>query len=112
MSVRPTREERECGRRNEWSAHAVRTGYQIFDYDGTGMLEVEEIDDMETFSRYIKENDLDMSPNELAALQAMEDGYCKIIPVDELPENFDMRCFGWVDTPENRLAIQKYCEED
>ena len=31
------------------------------------------------------------------------------IPEDELPENFDRRYLGWIDTPENRKAIADYC---
>lgn len=51
---------------------------------------------------YIKENNL-------AAKEAKRIGFCKIIPVKELPKGFDMRYFGWIDTPENRKAIENYC---
>ena len=49
-------------------------------------------------------------------LQSERIGYCKIIPVNELPYNFyidghDVRFFGWVDTPDNRKAIKEYCKK-
>ena len=40
----------------------------------------------------------------------MKDGIA-IIPVDELPENFTRRYFGWIDTPENRERIAAFCKE-
>lgn len=46
--------------------------------------------------------------DEDAARQAVSDGI-KIIPVKDLPENFDLKRFGWIDTPENRDAINAYC---
>lgn len=74
-------------------------GYDIFDFDGTGMLEIEKIDEMNVF-----DSDDD------AVEQAIKDGI-KIIPIDELPENFDRRYLGWIDTPENRQRIKEYCEK-
>lgn len=44
----------------------------------------------------------------LAAKEAKRIGFCKIIPVKELPKGFDMRYFGWIDTLENRKAIENY----
>ena len=73
-------------------------GYDIFDFDGTGMLEIEKIDEMHMFDS-----------DEDAVEQAIKDGI-KIIPVEELPENFDRKYLGWIDTPENREAIKRYCE--
>ena len=77
----------------------VRKGYVIAAFDFTDMLEVERDDSMDVFE-----------DAEQAVEAAVADGV-KIIPVDELPENFDRRYYGWIDTPENRRAIQRYCDE-
>ena len=53
------------------------------------ILEVERDDSMNVFE-----------DDEQAVEAAVADGI-KIIPVDELPENFDRRYYGWIDTPEN-----------
>lgn len=71
-------------------------GYDIFDFDGTGMLEIEKID---TDSRF--------RDDEEAVMQAIKDGI-KIIPIEELPENFDKKYLGWIDTPQNRKCIEEY----
>ena len=71
-------------------------GYEIVDFNGTGMLEIQKIDDMDTF-----ESDTD------AVIQAIKDGI-KIIPVDELPNDFDRKYLGWLDTKENRQLIKNY----
>lgn len=76
----------------------MKKGYDIFDFDGTGMLEIEKIDSMNKFE-----------DDEAAVKQAIKDGV-KIIPVEELPENFDRRYLGWIDTPENRKQIKLWCE--
>ena len=76
-----------------------RKGYDIFDFDGTGMLEIEKIDELNMF-----END------EEAVEQAIKDGI-KIIPIEELPKNFDRKYLGWIDTEENRNAIKDYCNK-
>lgn len=83
-----------------WSKEQAEQGFDIFDYDGTGMLEVEAIGDCYP--------DEDWN-NEACAREAERLGICKIIPVNELPINFEHRYYGWVDTPENRKAIDKYC---
>lgn len=77
-------------------------GFDIFDYNGYGLLNVESI------GAFNYDDD--------AAREAERIGYCKIIPVDELPYNFyidgyDARYFGWVDTPDNRKAIKEYCKK-
>lgn len=77
----------------------ARYGYGIFNYDGTGMLEIQKLDDRNTFKT-----------DEEAVTRAIKDGI-KIIPVNELPWNFDRRYLGWIDTPENRAAIAAYCNE-
>lgn len=86
----------------EWGVENFNNGYAIFDYDCTGLLGIEAIGELCRF-----ETDGE------AAIQAEKDGI-KIIPVNELPENFgrngdDYRWFGWIDTVENRKAIEKYC---
>lgn len=75
----------------------TRSGYDIVNFDGTGMLEVQKIDSDNRFRN-----------DEEAVEQAMKDGI-KIIPIEELPENFDRKYSGWVDTPENRKHIEEYC---
>lgn len=77
----------------------MKKGYDIFNFDGTGLLEIEKIDELDIFES-----------DEEAVGQAIKDGI-KIIPIEELPENFDRKYFGWIDTPENRENIKKYCEE-
>lgn len=72
-------------------------GYAVTQCDCIG-LEIERIDDERVFPS-----------DEEAVEQAIKDGV-KIIPVEELPENFDRRYLGWIDTSENRAAIQKYCD--
>ena len=76
---------------------AKKKGYDIFDFDGTGMLEIEKIDEENVFT-----------DDEEAVEQAIKDGI-KIIPIEELPENFDRRYLGWIDTEENRKKIAEYC---
>ena len=76
---------------------AKKKGYDIFDFDGTGMLEIEKIDEENIFT-----------DDEEAVEQAIKDGI-KIIPIEELPENFDRRYLGWIDTEENRKRIAEYC---
>lgn len=77
-------------------------GFGIFNYNGYGLLNVESIGAL--------------NYDENAAREAERIGYCKIIPVNELPYNFyidghDARYFGWVDTPDNRKAIKEYCKK-
>ena len=76
---------------------AKKKGYDIFDFDGTGMLEIEKIDEENVFT-----------DDEEAVEQAIKDGI-KIIPIEELPENFDRRYLGWIDTEQNRKRIAEYC---
>ena len=74
-------------------------GYDIFDFDGTGMLEIEKIDEENVFTN-----------DEEAVEQAIKDGI-KIIPIEELPKNFDRRYLGWIDTEENRKVSKEYCDK-
>lgn len=72
-------------------------GYDVTDFDGTGMLEIQRIDELGIFK-----------DDEEAVEQAIKDGI-KLIPVDELPSNFDRKYLGWIDTEKNRKAIENYC---
>ena len=72
-------------------------GYDITDFDGTGMMEIQRIDELGIFK-----------DDEEAVEQAIKDGI-KLIPIDELPSNFERKYLGWIDTPENRKAIVNYC---
>ena len=110
-NIRPTIKERENGIEDGWSGHALDTGYEIFNFDGLNLFQIEEVCAVGNFTRYIEENGIEICADELAAIQAETDGYCKIIPVNELPITFNRRYFGWVDTPKNRKAIQDYCDE-
>lgn len=83
----------------EWGSELCNKGYDIFDFDGTGMLEINRIDAVWAFES-----------DEKAVEQAIKDGV-KIIPVEELPENFDRRYLGWIDTEENRKQIKEYCDK-
>ncbi len=90
-----------------WTREQAERGFEIFDFDGLGLYEVEAITDC-----YL-DQDYD---DDAASKEAERIGYCKIIPVDELPNPFiidgiSRRWFGWVDTPENRKAIEDYCNE-
>lgn len=64
-----------------------KKGYAIT--DNMGMLEIQRIDELGIFP-----------DDESAVKQAIE----------ELPKNFDRRYLGWIDTPENRIAIQNHCD--
>lgn len=86
-----------------WSKEKARRGFDIFDYDGTGLLAIEIIDD----AHFDKPSDED------AAREAERIEFCKIIPIDELPNGFrvggeDARWFVWVDTKENRNNIDRW----
>ena len=82
---------------DDWGVENCNRGYEIFDFDGTGMLEVNKIDELCVFE-----------DDEEAVEQAIKDGV-KFIPIEELPENFERRYLGWIDTPENRKQIAEFC---
>jgi hypothetical protein len=84
-----------------WGIENVNKGYEIFNFDGLGIFQIEEIGDTDAFN----------GSDDAATLQAQLDGI-KIIPIEELPSNFDRKYLGWIDTPENRNVIEKYCSED
>ena len=100
--VYPTKEEVSILLNNGWSILQSVLGFEIFNYNGYNLLSVESIGGL--------------NHDDVAAKEAERIGYCKIIPVDELPYNFyidgyDVRFFGWVDTPDNRKAIKEYCKK-
>jgi len=109
--VKPTVQQIEWAmREGGWPRESAERGYEIFDFDCLGLLNVEAIGDV-----YLGVGNSDGYDDEACAREAERSGYCKIIPIDELPEIFiidgiDRRYFGWVDTPENRKAIQDYCD--
>ena len=84
----------------EWGVQQVNNGYGIFDFNGTGMLQVETIEEVRAFKF-----------DDDAVAAAIANGM-KFIPIAELPINFDRRYLGWIDTPENRAAIKRYCDAD
>jgi hypothetical protein len=102
----PTEEGIKYAMEQGWSKEQAERGFEIFDFDGTGMLEIEAITDC-----YLRDN----YDDDEASREAERIGYCKIIPIDELPDPFiyggnSRRFFGWVDTPENRKRIEDYCK--
>ena len=126
MYIKPNEEMKKEGLEWGWSAEEVERGYTIFDFDGTGILEIERIKDMYSFLDEIKRIE-DMSSSlgddeygdvtdEDCARHAEESGFCKIIPVDELPPHmmyggYNRRYYGYVDTPENRERIRNFYAE-
>lgn len=103
MYKKPTEEMILNAIENGWSREEAERGYAIFDFDQTGLLQIEKIDSV--FSGTGIE-EYDNITDEDCAREAEKSGFCKIIPVSELPEN--MRWYGWVDTPENRENIRKF----
>lgn len=73
-----------------------KPGYIVTDFEGTGMLEIQKLDESDTYRT-----------DEEAVRQAINDGI-KIIPVEELPKSFPYQRLGWIDTPKNRKAIEDY----
>lgn len=113
--VKPTKRQIEFAVSEGWPRETAERGYDIFDFDCTGMLEIEAIGDV--YVRFGNNGGLYQLglnggyDDDACAYEAERSGFCKIIPIDELPQNFDRRYFGWIDTPENRKAIQDYCNK-
>lgn len=114
--VKPTEQQIKFAMEEGWDREEAKRGYTIVDFDGTGMLEIEAIADV--YVRIGEDGDVyyldDIEygfDDDACAYEAARSGFCSIIPIDELPENFDRRYFGWVDTPENRKAIEDYCSD-
>ena len=103
----PTKEGIEYAMEDGWTREQAERGFEIFDFDGLGLLEVEAI------ASCYPDGDFD---DYEASKEAERIGYCKIIPIEELPypfiiDDIERGFFGWVDTPENRKAIEDYCKE-
>jgi len=99
----PTAEGIKFAMGKGWSREQAKRGFEIFDFDGLGILEIEAIGDC------YPDGDYD---DEAAAREAERTGYCKIIPAEEIPETFILNdyprnYYGWVDTPENRKKIKE-----
>ena len=112
--VKPTKEQIEYAVNEEkYEREVAERGYTIVYFDFTDMCEIQAL--AAVFMAIDEDGDLIAPDNQCddedCAIEAERSGFCKIIPVDELPENFDRRYFGWVDTPENRKAIQEYCDK-
>lgn len=106
MYRRPTDEELQYGLEEgglEEIGDQERRGYGIFTRSAMECDEINRYD-----ACYYNEP---MPSDEDCAIEAERSGFCKIIPISELPENFktefgdDARWFGWVDTPKNRKTI-------
>lgn len=87
--------------KDEWGEGGDR-GYAIFVEDNDfvePILVIERLDDLMAYS----------SDTE-AAKQAKKDGI-KLIPCKEYPyRTFPFNCYRFIDTPENRIALQKNVE--
>lgn len=112
MYIKPTEDMIANGMKAGWSKEESERGYAIFDFDGTGLLEIEAIGDVydgfDIDDFVITDGD--------CAREAERSGFCKIIPVDELPQNmeyngYSRRWYGWLDTPENRKNISEFFAE-
>lgn len=92
---RPTVRQIKLGQNEGWGGFELSHGYGVFQ-SIDGMYSIERIDAMGTFNC-----------DEEASRAAAEDGL-PIIPENELPEAFEFRWFGWIDTPENRQRIHEH----
>ena len=106
MYIKPTNQQVKNGMECGWKKEDAERGFAIFDFNGTGMLDIEVINDI-----YYSTNSRDDIPtDEDCAYEAERLGICKIIPIEELPENFEFKCRVWIDTAENREQIKKYAD--
>ena len=110
MYIKPNEEMKAAGREEGLSGLDVMRGYGIFDFDQTGILEINRYECMYGGTGV---EEYDNVTDEDCAIQAQKCGYCSIIPVDELPEHMmyegeDRRYYGYVDTPENRERIRQF----
>lgn len=107
MYVQPNEEMKRVGREHGYTDLEVERGYGIFEFNQTGILIINRFDCMYVGTGIDKYDDV---TDEACAAHANESGYCKIIPVNELPLHMmhkgeDKRCYGYIDTPENRQRI-------
>lgn len=108
MYIKPTEEQIQVALDNEWSREQAERGYDIFEYNNTGLLDIERIDC--EFCGFAEDGTTEVC-DEDCAREAERTGFCKIIPIEELPKGFRWPYHIWVDTPENREAIKRFCEE-
>lgn len=106
MYKKPTEEQINYAISEGWSKAAAERGYDIMIREG--MLEICRIDC--EWVGWGKNGTTEIDDDD-CSIEAERSGFCKIIPVEELPNNFKYRYFGWVDTPENRLKIKRYSQE-
>lgn len=85
----------------EWGEGSDK-GYAIFESDNLpeGLLHIERIDDLNMFN-----SDFD------AADQAEKDGI-KLIPQSEIPNEYPINAYRYLDTPENREILNKYKKDN
>lgn len=93
-----------------WSKEEAERGYTIFEFENLGLLELDRIDVCYCF-------DDDDVTDEDCARHAAETGFCKIIPIDELPkdmmyEGYDRRYYGWIDTDDNRKRLNDFFNKE
>lgn len=78
--------------------NAEERGYDVTIGHGN-LLEIERIDELEMFE-----------DDDAATEQAIKDGI-PIIPVEELPEDFEFQWLGFIDTEDNRRDIAEYAKK-
>lgn len=86
----------------DWGSKNCNKGYAIFNYDGTEVLELCKIDDVDAFA-----------DDGQAAIQARKEEGIKIIPRNELPKEILDDVISYhqlIDTEENRKNIVEYCK--
>ena len=111
MYKKPTKKGIKNAMEFGWERKQAERGYEVFNIFGSGLLVLERIDDCYDWDGNDNVSDED------CAREAERSGYCKIIPVEELPKDFhiyigcERNYFGWIDTPENRKAIEDYCRK-
>ena len=78
-------------------------GYDVFDYGGNGILEVEHLEECWV-------EDEPAVDDRDCAIEAGMSGTYPIIPINQLPEELpdELKYYGWVDTPENRRNLNIY----
>lgn len=113
MYVEPNEEMKRVGKEHGYTDLEVERGYGIYEFDQTGILIINRFDCMYVGTGIDKYDDV---TDEVCAAHANESGYCKIIPVNELPLHMmhkgeDKRCYGYIDTPENRQRIWEYFKD-
>ena len=81
--VKPTKRQVEAGLECGWNLEQCERGYAIMNFNGLGLLEIEAIGDV-----YLSVDGDEGYDDEACAIEAERSGFCKIIPVNELPNPF------------------------